>query len=87
MKKMDFREQKQTVILKKLNEFSFHSLVTLYKSSISPILDYADIIYEMLNIVNICNIKSVQHNAPLAITGAFTGTSKEKLYQNWALNI
>ena len=32
-------------------------------------------------------IKSVQYNMALAVTGAITGTSKEKLYQELDLNL
>ena len=70
-------------ILKKLSGFlPRHSLITLYKSLIRPHLDYADIIYDQLNNLNLCNkIETCQHNAALAIPGAIRGSSKERLYQ------
>ena len=59
-----------------------HSLVTFYKAFILPHLDYADIIYDKPNNMNICNkTKGLQYNAVLAITGAIRGSSEEKLYQ------
>ena len=70
-------------ILKKLSGFlPRHSLITLYKSLIRPHLDYADIIYDQLNNLNLCNkIETCQYNAALAIPGAIRGSSKERLYQ------
>ena len=85
---MDFREHLKDKFAmkelegKKMNDYlSSHSLVTLYKLFARPHLDYADTIYEKPKNINICNIEIVQHNAALAITGAFKGSSKEKLYQ------
>ena len=58
------------------------SLITVFKSCIRPHLDYGDIIYDRAyNTPFHQNIKSVQYNAALAITGAVRGISKEKLYQ------
>ena len=70
-------------MLKKLSNYlPRHSLVTLYKAFIRPHLDYADIIYDEPNNINIFNkIESLQYNAVLAITGAIIGSSKEKLFQ------
>ena len=70
-------------MLKKLsNNLPCHSLVTLYKVFIRPHLDYADIIYDKPNNMNICNkTESLRYNAVLAITGAIRGSSKKKLYQ------
>ena len=70
-------------MLKKLSNYlPRHSLVTLYKAFIRPNLDYADIIYDEPNNMNICNkIRSLQYNAALAITGTIRGSSKEQLYQ------
>ena len=69
-------------MLKKLsNSLPSYSWVTIYKAFIRPHLDYADIIYEKPNKMNICNkIESLQYNAALAITGALRGSSKEKFY-------
>ena len=58
------------------------SLLTVYKCSIKPHLDYGNVIYNQPNLSSLANkIESVQYNAALAITGAIRGTSKEKLYQ------
>ena len=46
----------------------------------TPHVDYADIIYDQLNNLNLCNkIETCQYNAALAITGTVRGFSKEKL--------
>ena len=58
------------------------SLVTIYKSFITPHLVYADAIFDKPSNATFSNrIESVQYNAALAITGTIRGTSKEKLYQ------
>ena len=45
-------------------------------------LDYADIIYDKpLNESLKRKIEMVQYNAALIITGAFKGTSRDKIYQ------
>ena len=69
-------------MLKKLSNYlPRHSLVTLYKAFIWPHLDYADIIYDKPNNMNICyKIESLRYNAALAIAGTIKGSSKEKLY-------
>ena len=74
---------KEIGMLKKLSNYlPRYSLVTLYKAIIRPYLDYAHIIYEKPNNMNICNkIESFQYNAALAITGTIRGSSKEELYQ------
>ena len=76
-------------VLKKLSNYLLrHSSVTLYKAFIRPHLDYADIIYDKLNNVNICNkIENLQYKAVLAITGAIRRSSREKCTKNWALNV
>ena len=58
------------------------SLVTIYKSSIGPHLDYGDIIFDQVFKKSFHdNLESIQYNASLKITGAIKGTSGEKLYQ------
>ena len=62
------------------------SLLALYKSFVTPHLDYGNVIYDQPN--NSClsdTIESVQYNAALVITRAIRGTSKEKLYQELRL--
>ena len=69
-------------MLRKLSNYlPHHSLVILYKAFIGAHLDYADIICQKPNNMNICNkIESLQFNTAIAITGAIRGSSKEKLY-------
>ena len=58
-----------------------HSLITIYKSFVRPLLDYGDIIYDQPNNESFCNkIERVQYNAAFAVTGAIRGTSQTKLY-------
>ena len=60
------------------------SLLTMYKTFIRSQLDYADVIYDQAyNSSFHEKLESLQHNACLTITGAITGTSSEKLYQEW----
>ena len=74
--------------LRKLpNTFLRTSLITIFKSFIMPHLDYGDIIYDRVyNTSFHQNIESIQYNAALAIKGAVRGTSRENLYQEYALN-
>ena len=66
--------------------FSRKSLLTIYKSFVRPNLDYADIIYDKpLNESLKRNIEMVQYNAAFIITGAFKGTSHDKIYQELGL--
>ena len=73
-KRLNFREHlkdkfaianKGIWMLKKLSNYHpRHSLVTLYIVFIQGHLDYANIIYDKPNNMNICNkIKSLQYNA------------------------
>ena len=62
------------------------SLITIYKSFIRSLFDYADIIYDQpYNSSIIDRIESIQYNASLAITGAIRGSSREKLYNELGL--
>ena len=62
------------------------SLLTIYKSFIRPHLDYCNVIHDQPNSSRLsAKIESLQYNAPLAITGAIRGTSKDKLYQELGL--
>ena len=62
------------------------TLVTIYKSFVRPLLDYADIIYDKP-----CNetlkgkLEAVHYNAYLAITGAIRGTSLERFNRELGL--
>ena len=68
-----------------------HTLNEIYKLYIRPHLDYGDVIYHIPG--NICDyshsvvlthqmekLESVQYSASLAVTGAWKGTSRDKLY-------
>ena len=70
-------------MMKKLSpSFSRQSLLTDYKSFVRPILDYGDITYDKSHKDSfIEKIERLQYNACLVITGAFTGISRERLYQ------
>ena len=68
------------------------TLDELYKLYVRPDLDYGDIIYhipqsfcEFTNIANLSNqmeeLESIQYSVALAATGAWQGTSREKLYE------
>ena len=62
------------------------SLLTIYKSLIRPLLDYADVIYDQpSNALFFKKIESVQYNVALAVTGTIKGSSREKLYQELGL--
>ena len=67
-------------IVKKLSDtFPRHSVATLYKSFLTPHLDYGDIIYDQPNNENFPQkIERIQYNATL--TGAIKETSQNKLY-------
>ena len=74
-------------MMKKLStSVSRRSLLTIYKSLVRPILDYGGIIYDKTHKGSfIEKIERVQYNASLVITGAFKGTSRERLYQELGL--
>ena len=62
------------------------ALLTIYKCFVRTHLDYDDIIYdEAFNNSFLQKTESLQYNAPLAITGAIRGTSREKTYQELGL--
>ena len=65
---------------------SRQSLLTIYKSFARPILEYGDIIYDKPHkIFFMEKIERVQYNVCFVITGAFKGTSRERLYQKLGL--
>ena len=62
------------------------TLLTIYKTFVRSRLDYADIIYDQAyNSAFYDKLESIQYNSCLAITGAITGTSTEKIYQELGL--
>ena len=79
-------------LLKYLSQYlSRHTLSNLYKLYVRPHLDYGDVIYHIPS--KVCEfsnsiilphlmekIESVQYSAALAVTGAWRGTSREKIY-------
>ena len=66
---------------------SRQNLLTIYESFVRPILDYEDIIYDKPHKGPfIEKIERVVYNDCLVITGAFEGTSRERLYQELGLD-
>ena len=74
-------------IIRKLSKIlPRNSLITIYKSFVTPHLDCCDVLYDQPNTESLCQkIESVQYNAALAITGAIKGTSHMKLYNELGL--
>ena len=74
-------------LIKRLHKYlPRKSLLCIYKSFVRQHLDYADIIYDQPHNNAFSNkIESVQYNAALAITGAIRGSSRERLYEELAL--
>ena len=61
-------------------------MLTIYKTFTRPILDYADIIYEKPLTESFKDkLEMVQYNAALVITGAFKGTSRDRIYRELGL--
>ena len=94
--KLDFQQHLKSIfsnvnktigLLRKLYDILPRSpLLAIYKSFIRPHLDYGDIIYDQAyNASFHQKLDSIQYNAALAITGAISGTSKEKLYDELGL--
>ena len=73
--------------MKKLSlTLSRNSLLTIYKTFVWPILDYADIIYDKLLTESFKDkLEMVQYNAALVITSAFKGTSRHRIYRELGL--
>ena len=63
------------------------ALLTIYKSFVRPHLDYGDILSDKPENQNSRNkLEKVQYKACLAITGAFQGTSRQKIYDELGLH-
>ena len=61
-------------------------LLSIYKTSLRPHLDYCDVIYDKPHNEKFTDtLESIQHNTALAITGDIKGMSKEKLYNELGL--
>ena len=75
-------------LLRKLqkNTLPRPSWLTIYKSFISPHLDYGNVIYDQAyNASFQQKEESIQCNTAIAITVAIRGTSKEKLFEELGL--
>ena len=74
-------------LLRKLqNILPKSALLTIYKTLISPHLNYGDIIYDRpYNASFHQKLDLLQYDVCLAITGPIRGTSKEKLYEETGL--
>ena len=94
--KLDFNEHvnnkinkcnKSIGIMKKLSlTLSRNSLLTIYKTFVRAILDYADIIYDKpLTESFEDKLEMVQYNAALVITSACKGTSRDCIYRELGL--
>ena len=74
------------LICKFRNFLSRPSPLQIYKPFTIPHLDYGDIIYDKVFIGSFQQkLKSIQYNAALAITGATSGISREKIYSEIGL--
>lgn len=70
-----------------------HSLVQISKLYVRPHVDYCDVIYHIPNLDDPYNVsisvhylmsrlESLQYSASLAITSAWKGTSRDKIYRD-----
>ena len=74
------------IMKKRSTSVSRQSLLSIYKSFVRPILDYVDIIYDKPHKGSFTEkIERVQYDGCLVITGAFKGTSRERLSQELGL--
>ena len=86
------KAKKNVGILKHLSQFlPFKTLDQMYKALVRPHLDYCDIIYHIPSIIHrqplgvtlnslMTKVERIQYQAALAITGAWQGASRTKLY-------
>ena len=74
---------KTTGLLRKLQNILHRELLfAIFKLLVRPHLDYGDVIYDQIIIILfIKKMESIQYNAALGIKGATCGSSREKLYQ------
>ena len=71
--------------MKKLSlTLSRNSLLTIYKTFVRPILDYADNDKPLTESFK-DKLEMVQYNAALVITIAFKGTSRDRIYRELGL--
>ena len=73
--------------MKKLSlTLSRNSFLTIYKTFLRPILDYANIIYDKPLTESFKDkLEKVQYSAALVITGAIKGTSRDRVYRELGL--
>ena len=94
--KLDFNEHvnnkinkcnKSIGIMKKISlTLSRNNLLTIYKTFVRPILDYADIIYDKPLTESFKDkLEMVKYNAALVITSAIKGTSHDRIYRELSL--
>ena len=87
------KAKKNIGIIKHLNSFlPFHSLNQMYSALVRSHLDYCDVIYHIppkmypfplgMSLHDHMEMKEkIQYQAALAVTGAWQGTSRVKLYE------
>ena len=82
-----FNKNKMITILNKLsNLLPRQALVTIYKTFITPHLDYGHVLYYQASSSSFYSkMESIQCNGCLAITRAIRGTSRENIYQELGL--
>ena len=80
-------------IIKHLNTFlPLKTLQQMYKSLVRPHLEYCDVIFHLPPVINerpfsmqlpelMMKLESVQYQAALAVTGAWKGTRRIKIYE------
>ena len=66
---------------------SRHVLDQMYKLYVRPHLDYGDIVYHKydpeIKLDTTKRLERTQYSAALAVTGAWRGTSRQRLFENW----
>ena len=82
-----YNVNKGIAVIKKLRHtLPLKFLLTNYKVFLRPLIDYKDIIYDQNHNSSFCEkLESVQYKAPLAITGAISGTPCERIFQELGL--
>ena len=83
VKEKNTKANKCIAVIKKLQtKLPWNALLTIHKSFIRRLLDYADIIYDQPNNNSFKNkLEIIHYNAALAMTGAIGGTSRHEVYK------
>ena len=55
------------------------TLITIYKSHVRPLMEYADVIWDGCSIADSNLLESIQYEAARIVTGAIKGTNKKRL--------